>query len=153
MLILSRVCAEFHDSGGRLLLSVRPENLLSFIEAPEEIQADPLFALLQRDGSLEAVRSVSQRRQLENDPLADTAADGRKASLPSAEPEAGADFSAAAMLEGSGSRREDENPEGLPDPEKAPGQAGSAEAAREAGSSAPASSRGSRSSARKAAAK
>ena len=129
MLILSRVCAEFHDSGGRLLLAVRPENLLSFIEAPEEIQADPLFALLQRDGSLEAVRSVSQRRELENDPLADTAADGKKASLSSGESE------------------------GLPDPVEAPVQAGPAEAAREAGSSAPASSRGSRSSARKAAAK
>lgn len=129
MLILSRVCAEFHDSGGRLLLAVRPENLLSFIEAPEEIQADPLFALLQRDGSLEAVRSVSQRRELENDPVADTAADGKKASLSSGESE------------------------GLPDPEEAPVQAGPAEAAREAGSSAPASSRGSRSSARKAAAK
>ena len=125
MLILSRVCAEFHDSGGRLLLAVRPENLLSFIEAPEEIQADPLFALLQRDGSLEAVRSVSQRRQLENN----TAADGKKASLSSGETE------------------------GLPDPEEAPVQAGPAEAAREAGSSAPASSRGTRSSARKAAAK
>ena len=129
MLILSRVCAEFHDSGGRLLLAVRPENLLSFIEAPEEIQADPLFALLQRDGSLEAVRSVSQRRELENDPLADTAADGKKASLSSGESA------------------------GLPDPVEAPVQAGPAEAAREAGSSAPASSRGSRSSARKAAAK
>ena len=128
MLILSRVCAEFHDSGGRLLLAVRPENLLSFIEAPEEIQADPLFALLQRDGSLEAVRSVSQRRQLENDPLADTAADGKRASFSSGESE------------------------GLPDPEKAPVQAGSPEAAREAGSSAP-TSRGTRSSARKAAAK
>lgn len=127
MLILSRVCAEFHDSGGRLLLSVRPENLLSFIEAPEEIQADPLFALLQRDGSLEAVRSVSQRRQLENDPLADTAADGKKASQPSGEPEADA-------------RTEDGQPEGLPDPEKAPVSAGPA-------------SRGTRSSARKAAAK
>lgn len=90
MLILSRVCAEFHDSGGRLLLAVRPENLLSFIEAPEEIQADPLFALLQRDGSLEAVRSVSRKRELENDPLADTAADGKKASLPSGETEDGA---------------------------------------------------------------
>jgi hypothetical protein len=128
MLILSRVCAEFHDSGGRLLLSVRPENLLSFIEASEEIQADPLFALLQRDGSLEAVRSVSQRRQLENDPLADTAADGKKASLPSGEPEC------------SDTRTEDGQPEGLPDPEKAPVSAGPA-------------SRGSRSSARKAAAK
>ena len=128
MLILSRVCAEFHDSGGRLLLAVRPENLLSFIEAPEEIQADPLFALLQRDGSLEAVRSVSQRQELENDPVADTAADGKKAALSSGESE------------------------GLPDPEEAPVQAGPAEAAREAGSSAPAS-RGTRSSARKAAAK
>ena len=130
MLILSRVCAEFHDSGGRLLLAVRPENLLSFIEAPEEIQADPLFALLQRDGSLEAVRSVSRKRELENDPLADTAADGKRASFSPAEPEA----------ESSDVRTEDGQPEELPDPEKAPVSAAPA-------------SRGTRSSARKAAAK
>ena len=78
MLILSRVCAEFHDARGNTLLSVRPENLLSFLEAPEEIRADPLFRLMLADGSLEAVRSVGHRRALEADPAAGTDAEGRK---------------------------------------------------------------------------
>ncbi len=86
MLILSRVCAEFHDARGNTLLSVRPENLLSFLEAPEEIRADPLFNLMLRDGSMEAVRSVQQQRALEADPKAGTNAEGRKHSRTSAAP-------------------------------------------------------------------
>ena len=62
MLILSRVCADFHDSRGRRIFSVAPRNLLSFLEAPEEIREDPLFDLLLAEGSLEAVRSVDHRR-------------------------------------------------------------------------------------------
>ena len=82
MLILSRVCAEFHDPGGRLLLTIRPKNLLSFIEAPDAIRSDPLFTLLQRDGSLEAVESVSRKRRLENDPQDGAAPDGSKKMAP-----------------------------------------------------------------------
>ena len=80
MLILSRVCAEFHNAAGRTVFTVTPANLLSFLEAPEEIQEDPLFRMLLRDGSLEAVRSVQERRQLEADPAAGTTAEGKKAS-------------------------------------------------------------------------
>ena len=75
MLILSRVCAEFHDPAGQTIFTVRRQDLLSFLEAPEAIQCDPLFQLMLKDGSLEAVRSVEQRRELEADPLKPAAAE------------------------------------------------------------------------------
>ena len=78
MLILSRVCADFCDREGKTVFSVGPRQLLSFLEAPEEIQEDPLFHLMLADGSLEAVRSVEQKRNLEADPAADTTAEGKK---------------------------------------------------------------------------
>ena len=78
MLILSRVCAEFVNKAGQTIFSVTPQNLFSFLEAPEEIREDPLFDMMLRDGSLEAVRSVAQRRELESDPAAGIAPDGRK---------------------------------------------------------------------------
>ena len=82
MLILSRVCAEFHDPAGQTIFTVRRQDLLSFLEAPEAIQSDPLFQLMLKDGSLEAVRSVEQRRELEADPMkaaAEEPAPGRNA--------------------------------------------------------------------------
>ncbi len=82
MLILSRVCAEFRNRLGETVLSVTPRDLLTFIEAPEEIQEDPLFTLMLRDGSLEAVRSVDQRRMLESDPDSGTSPEGRKQKTP-----------------------------------------------------------------------
>ncbi len=55
MLILSRVCAEFTNRAGQPVFTVGPRDLLTFLNAPEEIRADPLFRLLAADGSLEAV--------------------------------------------------------------------------------------------------
>lgn len=55
MLILSRVCAEFTNRAGQPVFTVGPRDLLTFLNAPEEIRADPLFRLLVADGSLEAV--------------------------------------------------------------------------------------------------
>ena len=78
MLILSRVCADFCDRKGRTIFSIGPRHLLSFLEAPEEIQEDPLFHMMLADGSLEAVRSVEQKQNLEADPVADTTAEGKK---------------------------------------------------------------------------
>lgn len=80
MLILSRVCAEFHDPAGQTIFTVRRQDLLSFLEAPEAIQFDPLFQLMLKDGSLEAVRSVEQRRELEADPATPTTAKEEKTS-------------------------------------------------------------------------
>ncbi len=78
MLILSRVCAEFRDRAGNTLFNIGPHDLLSFLEAPEAIREDPLFALLQEDGSLEAVRSIDRQKQLEAEPGAGINAEGRK---------------------------------------------------------------------------
>ena len=78
MLVLSRVCADFRNHAGQSIFSITPPDLLSFLDAPESIQEDPLFAMLIADGSLEAVHSVSQQRSLESDPAGDTNAEGRK---------------------------------------------------------------------------
>ena len=68
MLILSRVCAEFHDKSGAVLFAIRPADRMSFIEAPESIRQDPLFDMLVSDGSLETPNSKAQQKKLENDP-------------------------------------------------------------------------------------
>ena len=89
MLVLSRVCAEFHDRTGAVIYRVTPETRLSFREAPEAIRDDPLFRMLISDGSLEATESTAQRKQLEADPLdgidaagKKVAASGRKKTVP-----------------------------------------------------------------------
>ena len=38
MLILSRVCAQFRDAAGNVLFTISPENMLSFVEAPDAIR-------------------------------------------------------------------------------------------------------------------
>ena len=68
MLILSRVCAEFHDKSGAVLFAIRPADRMSFIEAPESIRQDPLFEMLLSDGSLETPTSKADQKKLENDP-------------------------------------------------------------------------------------
>ena len=68
MLILSRVCAQFHDRHGAPLFRISPADRLTFVEAPEAIRQDPLFQLLILERSLEVAQSVSQKKALENDP-------------------------------------------------------------------------------------
>lgn len=68
MLILSRVCAEFHDSTGAKIFSVTPETRLTFLPAPEAIREDPLFALLREDRLIEISDNGPLKKQLENDP-------------------------------------------------------------------------------------
>jgi hypothetical protein len=69
MLILSRVCAEFHDASGAVLFTVTPETRLTFQEAPEAIRQDPLFNLLRNDHSIEVSDDGPRKKQLEQDPL------------------------------------------------------------------------------------
>lgn len=78
MLILSRVCADFHDRSGRRLFAVTPANRLTFVDAPDSIREDPLFDLLIREGSLEANLTPAERANVESDPLKDADASGRK---------------------------------------------------------------------------
>ena len=98
MLILSRVCAEFRDKSGAVIFNIPPSRLMSFLDAPEEIQADPLFRMLMEDGSLEAVRSVDQQRELEADPAAGITAEGKKPSPKAAAPAPVSDDSAPTAL-------------------------------------------------------
>ena len=78
MLILSRVCAEFHDASGNVLFRVTPQTRLTFQEAPEAIREDPLFRMLVEEGSLEAAVTPAAKKQLESDPLEGADAAGRK---------------------------------------------------------------------------
>ena len=78
MLILSRVCADFRNREGRVIFRIAPTDRLTFLEAPEEIRGDPLFDMLLSEGSLEAVQSVSQQKQLEADPIRETDATGKR---------------------------------------------------------------------------
>ena len=82
MLILSRVCADFHNKKGERVHRVTPANRLAFHEAPESIREDPLFQMLVNDGSLEAAVTRLQQKQLEADPLEGTDAAGRKRGAP-----------------------------------------------------------------------
>ena len=79
MLILSRVCAQFHNAQGETLFSVTPAMRNIFTEAPETIREDPLFDLLAADGSMEVAVTAVQKKLLENDPMKGTDASGKKA--------------------------------------------------------------------------
>ena len=68
MLLLSRVCAEFHDRTGAAVFTVTPRSRLTFVEAPESIREDPLFEMLLNDRSIEVTEEKARRKQLENDP-------------------------------------------------------------------------------------
>ena len=68
MLILSRVCAEFHDHTGQTVFAVTPGTRLTFQEAPEAIREDPLFRMLLNDRAMEVSDNGPRKRKLENDP-------------------------------------------------------------------------------------
>ncbi len=73
MLIVPRVCAEFHSP----TVTVHPHMLGAVVEAPESIRQDLLFQMLVNDGSLKAVENAADQKAMENDPMAGVSADGR----------------------------------------------------------------------------
>ncbi len=77
MLILSRVCAEFHDARGAAVFAVTPMTRNIFVEAPDAIRGDPLFRMLLNDGSLEAAVPEERKKVLEADPSAGHDASGK----------------------------------------------------------------------------
>ena len=69
MLIVSHVCAEFHDAKGTAVFSIPPSMINNtFINAPDFVQEDPLFRMLVRDGSIETSVTEERKRSLESDP-------------------------------------------------------------------------------------
>ena len=77
MLILSRVCAEFHNAKGEVVFAVTPATRNIFVEAPDSIREDILFRMLINDGSLEAAVPEARRKMLEQEPTAGTDASGK----------------------------------------------------------------------------
>lgn len=93
--IVCHVAAEFRDRTGRTVFAVSPSDTARILQAPEEIQEDPLFRLLSGDGTLQAVTSVEEKRRLESDPLAGIDAEGKKISRKAPKDENSAESSAA----------------------------------------------------------
>ena len=88
MMILSRVCAQFHNAQGETLFAVTPVMRNIFTEAPEAIREDPLFDLLVADGSMEVAVTATRKRELENDPMKGADASGKKAEAEKTDPPA-----------------------------------------------------------------
>ena len=78
MLILSRVCAEFHDRKGAVIHRITPAMIGLFHDAPDAIRDDLLFKLLVADGSIKTPEDAKKNRNLEQDPMAGATADGRE---------------------------------------------------------------------------
>ena len=91
MLILSRVCAEFHDRSGAVLHRIVPADLGLFREAPDSIRQDPLFQLLVDDGSIKYPEDTAKQKALEQDPMKGAYADGREIKVKPAKAEAKAE--------------------------------------------------------------
>ena len=77
MLIVSRVCAEFHDAEGNILFTVHPHMRGQMTEAPDAIRNTLLFRMLVNEGSLKAVEDIADRKRLENDPMQGVDAEGK----------------------------------------------------------------------------
>ena len=88
--IVCHVAAEFRDRTGRTVFAVSPSDTARILQAPEEIQEDPLFRLLSGDGTLQAVTSVEEKRRLESDPLAGIDAEGKRMTRRAEDASAGA---------------------------------------------------------------
>lgn len=78
MTIISRVSAELKSRDGTRTLRITPTDLMAIKDAPEFFMEDPLYDLLVSEGSLEAVRTVEQKKRLESDPVSGHDASGRR---------------------------------------------------------------------------
>ena len=77
MLIMSRVCAEFHDRNGLVIHRITPAMIGLYLDAPDAIQEDLLYKLLLADGSIKKPEDAKKDRNLEQDPMAGATADGK----------------------------------------------------------------------------
>ena len=79
MLLLAHVCAEFRDRNGNTIFRVTGNDLNhTFLQAPDAIQEDPLFAMLVQDGSIVfPPKDEQEKKRLENEPLLGVDATGK----------------------------------------------------------------------------
>ena len=68
MFLVSRVCAEFRTKTGEVICTIRPSQLLQFIEVPDSIQEDPYFQMLLSDHVIDIPANKAEMLRLEADP-------------------------------------------------------------------------------------
>lgn len=66
MRILSRKKLEFRTDDEGLAVTVEP---LVFTEVPESAKNDPMFGWALADGTIEVIETVTQQKELENEPV------------------------------------------------------------------------------------
>lgn len=81
MLIIPYVCAEFRDRNGNRIHRITPEMRGCLTEVPDAVRQDRLFDMLVEDGSIKVPQNESQKKVLEQDPMAGVKADGKSAVL------------------------------------------------------------------------
>ena len=81
MLIVPYVAAEFFDKTGNRLFKITPEMRAAFTEVGENVWQDPLFRMLVNDGSIKIITDDTNRRALENNPMAGITPEGKSAGL------------------------------------------------------------------------
>ena len=57
---------------------MRPADLEGYHDVPEEVRQDPLFQMLEKDGSIVYADNAEKQRAIENDPMAGATADGKE---------------------------------------------------------------------------
>jgi len=79
MTLISHVFVDFQDENRNVIHRVDAKNIHEPHEAPEGIRKDPIFALLERDGSVRVVYSKEEVHQItNNDPTEGLDATGKK---------------------------------------------------------------------------
>ena len=104
MFMLCRVCAQFRDARGKEIFTVDRGMLNQFMEVPDAIRQDPLFAMLLADGSIKTNVSPAEQKTLESDPMADAEPDGKQKTVKakSAKPKAEAKANEEANMKDGG---------------------------------------------------
>lgn len=69
MRIVCKVAAEFRDDTGSVIFTIRPDQRLMILDAPEAIRQDPLFDWMVTDGTLNIAGFTATLKELENDPV------------------------------------------------------------------------------------
>ena len=83
MFMMCQVCAQFRDTRGKEIFTVNCGMLNQFMEVPDAIRQDPLFAMLLADGSVKTNVSSAEQKTLEKDSMADAEPDGKQKTVKS----------------------------------------------------------------------
>lgn len=79
MRILSRVAIQFkHPTDRRLNYTIRPDQKLLLLDAPDWLADSSLFKWAVSDGSIDVVYTKEKQKELENEPVQNALPTGKK---------------------------------------------------------------------------